>query len=544
MTTLPAADEFECTKMPARDPLSHSKLELSPKEAAVGIAEITPGGEWTRFNDGLCQLTGYTRDELARMQPVDLVHPDDRASFAQLCENTAGGGLGLPRLTIRVLSGDDRPATVEVTASLMGQGSDDARAGLILLFHAHPERPISPIPQPDSGVPVPDSIRCEHDRFQLVAEAAQVGIWFCDLPFDVLTWDARVKEHFWFPPEAQVTIDSFYARLHPEDRERTRLAIESSIARQSQYDIEYRTVSDAGEIKWIRAIGRGFYDQQGNPTRFDGVTLDVTAMKKAEHALQESRERLQASLDAAEAGTFRWDIQRNSLEWDENLDALFGLSPGQSVRSLENFISMVHPEERAGVIERCRRCAEEGADFHMEFRVIWPDGSIHWLNDKGKTFFDAQGRPHYMTGACVEITTQKHTEAALRESSERFRAMADHISQLAWMAEADGHIFWYNRRWFEYTGTTLDAVQGSGWVKLYHPDHLERVLENWWRQIRAGQTWEDTFPILGADGDYRWFLSRAIPIKGLDGRVQRWFGTHTDITDQRESVSEPASLQT
>lgn len=124
---------------------------------------------------------------------------------------------------------------------------------------------------------------------------------------------------------------------------------------------------------------------------------------------------------------------------------------------------------------------------------------------------------------------------AVRESSERFRTMADNISQLAWMAEADGHILWFNRRWFDYTGTTLDAMQGSGWVKVHHPDHLERVLDKWWRHIRAGETWEDTFPLLGADGQYRWFLSRAVPIRGADGRVQRWFGTHTDITAQRES---------
>jgi PAS domain S-box-containing protein len=150
----------------------------------------------------------------------------------------------------------------------------------------------------------------------------------------------------------------------------------------------------------------------------------------------------------------------------------------------------------------------------MQFRVIWPDGSIHGCTTKDGPYFDAQNRPLYVTGACVEITAQKQIEAALRESSERFRTMADHISQLAWMAEADGHIFWYNRRWFEYTGTTLDTVQGSGWMKVHHPDHLERVLERWWRYIRAGEPWEDTFPLLGADGNYRWFLSRAGPDSG------------------------------
>src|SRR5262245_11867364 len=115
-----------------------------------------------------------------------------------------------------------------------------------------------------------EAVRRERERFQLVTEAAQVGIWFCDLPFDVLIWDSRVKEHFWLPPEAVVTIDLFYERLHPADRERTRQAIEASIQQKSQYDIEYRTVGPNGETKWIRAIGRGFYNEQGEPIRFDG----------------------------------------------------------------------------------------------------------------------------------------------------------------------------------------------------------------------------------------------------------------------------------
>src|SRR5947209_3318698 len=109
-----------------------------------------------------------------------------------------------------------------------------------------------------------------------------VGIWSCDLPFDVLHWDAKVKEHFWLPPDADVTIDLFYERLHPDDRERTRTAIDSSIRKRSTYDIEYRTVSSAGQIRWLRAIGGGFYNDSGQPIRFDGVTVDITAQKEQE----------------------------------------------------------------------------------------------------------------------------------------------------------------------------------------------------------------------------------------------------------------------
>ncbi len=129
------------------------------------------------------------------------------------------------------------------------------------------------------------TLREQRARFEFAADAGDIGYWFCDLPFDKLSWDARVKEHFWLPANADVDIRLFYEMLHPEDRERTRHAIEESIANHAQYDIEYRTVSKDGKQKWIRATGRTAYDSAGNPIRFDGVTQDVTALKQTREAL-------------------------------------------------------------------------------------------------------------------------------------------------------------------------------------------------------------------------------------------------------------------
>ena len=143
-------------------------------------------------------------------------------------------------------------------------------------------------------------LRQQQERAEFVAEASDVGFWFCDLPFDKLSWDKRVKNHFWLSPDADVTIHTFYERLHPEDRERTRCAIERSIATNSHYDIEYRTVAPNGRQNWIRAIGRTFYDRTGQPTRFDGVTINVTDRKEFELALSASEARyreLAESLD-------------------------------------------------------------------------------------------------------------------------------------------------------------------------------------------------------------------------------------------------------
>ena len=128
------------------------------------------------------------------------------------------------------------------------------------------------------------------------------------------------------------------------------------------------------------------------------------------------------------------------------------------------------------------------------------------------------------------------TEAEIaRQSEERFRALADNIVQLAWMADGKGIAFWYNRRWYEYTGATVGEMGGSGWQKLQHPDHVQRVAEKISHSLRTGQVWEDTFPLRGKDGQYRWFFSTATPLLDKEGKVWRWYGTHTDVTGQREA---------
>lgn len=121
---------------------------------------------------------------------------------------------------------------------------------------------------------------------------------------------------------------------------------------------------------------------------------------------------------------------------------------------------------------------------------------------------------------------------ALRESERQFRTLADNMSQLAWIADPAGNIYWYNARWYSYTGTSLEAMLALGWRSLHHPDHIERVDARLMRCFATGSLWEDTFPLRGQDGLYRWFLSRALPIRDEKGRITYWLGTHTDITAQ------------
>jgi PAS domain S-box-containing protein len=126
-------------------------------------------------------------------------------------------------------------------------------------------------------------------------------------------------------------------------------------------------------------------------------------------------------------------------------------------------------------------------------------------------------------------------EEALRQAEEQFRQLANAMPQLAWMADAEGHTVWYNDGWYRYTGKTFEQLAGSGWQSLHDPEIVHEVLQRWHESVRKGLRFEMEFPLLGADGRFRWFLTRIIPIRDAQGRITRWLGTNTDIHTQREA---------
>jgi PAS domain S-box-containing protein len=178
----------------------------------------------------------------------------------------------------------------------------------------------------------------------------------------------------------------------------------------------------AGEEAKVEGLDAGADDYLVKPfssrelkarIRVSLVTARLRAdRRRAEDSARRAEERLRAALVASGTGTFRWDIQANVVEWDDALDRLFGLGDSDGVKDLLDFLNLVHAEDRPAVAEQCELCMREGLDFSMEFRVPMPDGSVRWILDQGKTFRDEEGRPVYMTGACVDITERKRAEAS------------------------------------------------------------------------------------------------------------------------------------
>ncbi len=143
----------------------------------------------------------------------------------------------------------------------------------------------------------------------------------------------------------------------------------------------------------------------------------------------------------------------------------------------------------------------------------------------------------------LDITVRKKAEDELRRSEEQLRTLADSMPQLAWMADPDGHIFWYNRRWDEYTGRSREEMQGWGWQSVHDPQLLPQVVQRWKDSLGSGQPFEMEFPLRGADGMFRWFLTRVQPLHDAEGRVLRWFGTNTDV-DQVKKIREALEEET
>ncbi len=133
-----------------------------------------------------------------------------------------------------------------------------------------------------------------------------------------------------------------------------------------------------------------------------------------------------------------------------------------------------------------------------------------------------------------------HREMA--QNMERFQQLANSISQLAWMAKPDGSIFWYNQRWYDYTGATAEAQKGWGWESVHDPNELPRIKEKWKAALASGEPWEDTFPLRRHDGTFRMHLSRAHPFRDAEGKIVYWFGTNTDITEQQNLVRDREEL--
>jgi PAS domain S-box-containing protein len=255
------------------------------------------------------------------------------------------------------------------------------------------------------------------------------------------------------------------------------------------------------------------------------------------------------------AAIWQTDLQRNQIACVE-----FWRQPGLSIPDFEAATRHMRLDRGTGLpgrvwgsgapvwiedvstdsnFPRVGAAVKDGLCSAVAFPVQLPNGELGVIEcfslqqqAPDEPFMQTMGEIARQYGQFIE---RKRGEEALRESEARFRALADNIPQLAWMTDASGSPIWHNKRFFEFTGTTPEEMHEQGRRRLHHTDHINRVQEKFRAHMESGNAWEDIFPLRRSDGVYRWFLSRAFPIRDESGRITRWFGTNTDITELRDT---------
>jgi PAS domain S-box-containing protein len=265
---------------------------------------------------------------------------------------------------------------------------------------------------------------------------------------------------------------------------------------------------------------------------FTAYLRDITERKRAEETLRENERQFRTLANSIPQ--LAWMADREGYIFWYN-DRWYDYT-GTTLEEMQGWgwQNVHHPDEVGRVVERIKVAFNTGEPWEDTFPLRSKSGEYRWFLSRALPIKDTEGRVVRWFGTNTDITEQRELEQALRESERQFRTLANSIPQLAWMADREGYIFWYNDRWYDYTGTTLEEMQGWGWQKVHHPDEVGRVIERIKVAFSTGEPWEDTFPLRSKSGEYRWFLSRALPIKDAQGRVVRWFGTNTDVTEQRE----------
>jgi PAS domain S-box-containing protein len=196
--------------------------------------------------------------------------------------------------------------------------------------------------------------------------------------------------------------------------------------------------------------------------------------------------------------------------------------------------NLLHPDDRARARQVWGHSLATGKDYEIEYRFKAEGGGYRWFLGQASPRRKADGTIATWFGTCTDIHDQKLVGEAMAEREAEFTTLADNVAQLSWMARPDGHIYWYNKRWYDFTGTSPEEMAGWGWEKVHHADYVNEVIGFVREAWAKGKPWELTFPLKRHDGEYRWFLTRAVPIRDEQGQLVRWLGTNTDVTKMRE----------
>lgn len=248
--------------------------------------------------------------------------------------------------------------------------------------------------------------------------------------------------------------------------------------------------------------------------------------------MRDLSQRLSYHVDNSPMAVIEWGPDKRIVRWSGEAERIFGWQAAEVLGKRREEFSWIYAEDEAQVTEISARLTDGSMSRSLSLnRNYRKNGAVCYCEWYNSSLLDKYGNISSILSLVLDVTDRMRAEEALRENELRLHTLANAMPQLAWIAQPDGYFSWYNQRWYSYTGTTPEQMAGWGWQNVHDPEVLPRVLEEWRSSLATGEPFETEFPLRGADGTFRQFLTRAFPLKDAGGNVVNWFGTNTDVSD-------------
>src|SRR5712675_1798617 len=260
-------------------------------------------------------------------------------------------------------------------------------------------------------------------------------------------------------------------------------------------------------------------------------------LQQAEQQLRERERQLNSLLGLLPGSAYRAlaDDHWTALFASKGIEDLTGYPPDEFTSRRLNYADVMLPEDRPATREAVFTALQERTMYEAEHRIRHKDGSVRWIWARGHGVFAPDGSLRFIEGLNLDMTRQKQAEERLRESEQRWRSLTEALPQLVWSATPDGTCDYFSSQWTEHTGVAEAELLGWRWLETLHPDDREPTRRFWLESVAGHHAYDIEYRVRHRGGEYRWFKTRGVPIKGTGGNIVKWFGTCTDITELRDS---------